>query len=114
MGKLNEQLRNLGKRIREARLRQGMSQEELSEKCSINPSYIGQIERGEKSPSLQTLYAIADGLHMDIRLFFASPETEQELAIQRLVDTVSNRTPSEIHKMARICGILIEEGVEVP
>jgi hypothetical protein len=51
---------------------------------------------------------------MDIRLFFASPETEQELAIQRLVDTVSNQTPSEIHKMARICGILIKEGVEIP
>lgn len=91
-----------------------MSQEDLSEKCCINPSYIGQIERGEKSPSLQTLYAIADSLNMDIRLFFTSPETEQELAIQRLVDTVSNRTPDEIDKIARICGILLEEGIEIP
>ncbi|MDD2200927.1 MAG: helix-turn-helix transcriptional regulator [Firmicutes bacterium] len=110
---MNERLRNLGKRIREARLRQGMSQEELSEKCCINPSYIGQIERGEKSPSLQTLWAIADGLNMNMRLLFASPETEQELAIQRLVDTVSNRTPGEIVKIAKICSILIEEGIEI-
>ena len=91
-----------------------MSQEELSEKCSINPSYIGQIERGEKSPSLQTLYAIADGLQMDIRLFFASPETEQELAIQRLEDTVANQRPSVFDKLERFCGFRIYVGVDIP
>jgi hypothetical protein len=48
-----------------------------------------------------------------MRLLFASPETEQELAIQRLVDTVSNRTPGEIVKIAKICSILIEEGIEI-
>lgn len=90
-----------------------MSQEELSEKCCVNPSYIGQIERGEKSPSLHTLYAIADGLDVDITSFFASPRTEQELAIQRLIDTLSKQTPRQIDKVTRICEILIGENAGI-
>lgn len=114
MDKLNERLINVGKRIREARLRQGMSQEELSEKCCMNPSYIGQIERGEKSPSLNALYSIADGLDVNIRSFFESPETEEELAIQRLIDTIANKPPYQIDKIRRISEILLEDEVGMP
>ena len=38
----------IGKRIRNYRIGQKMSQEELAEKCGLHPTYIGQVERGDR------------------------------------------------------------------
>ena len=52
----------LGKRIREARLKRKLTQEQLSEKADIGLYYLGEIERGVKSPSLKVFIAIASAL----------------------------------------------------
>lgn len=52
----------LGKRIREARLKKKMTQEQLSEKAEIGLYYLGEVERGVKVPSLKVFVAIADAL----------------------------------------------------
>ena len=51
-----------GKRIVAIRHAQGLSQEALSLRCNINRTYMGELERGEKSPSLVTIAKIAKGL----------------------------------------------------
>ena len=50
-----------GKRIRSLRQAQNISQEKLAELCGLHPTYIGQIERGEKSPTLDSIYKLAEG-----------------------------------------------------
>lgn len=45
----------IGNRIRYYRTLKEISQEKLSELSSLHPSYIGQLERGEKTPSIETL-----------------------------------------------------------
>lgn len=45
----------LGKRIREERLRLKLTQEQLSEKIDVTASYLGAVERGEKSMTLEKL-----------------------------------------------------------
>lgn len=52
----------LGKRIREARLKKKMTQDQLSEKVGVSLYYIGEIERGVKSPSLKMFISIAQAL----------------------------------------------------
>ena len=52
----------LGKRIREARLKKKLTQEQLSEKAGIGLYYLGEVERGVKTPSLKVFVAIADAL----------------------------------------------------
>lgn len=61
----------LGTRIRLARKRKGLSQEKLSEICSVSTAHIGHIERGTRVPSLETLFRIAKELDvsMDYLLF---------------------------------------------
>lgn len=56
----------LGKRIKEKRLRSGLSQEKLSELCNLSPSYIGIIERGEGKLSVETLVTIANVLEVNM------------------------------------------------
>lgn len=49
----------------------GISQERFAEICNVHRTYIGAIERGEKSPTLKTIEKIANGLNVQISEFFA-------------------------------------------
>ncbi len=53
-----------GKRVKESRNKAGFTQEVLAEKADITVSYLGEIERGEKTPSLDVLINIADSLEV--------------------------------------------------
>ena len=59
-----------GIRMRELRARYDISQEELALKSELNRTYIGDIERGEKTPSLITLSKIANGLGITLKELF--------------------------------------------
>ena len=53
---------SFGKRIRDIRMSKNISQEKLAELSGLHPTYIGQLERGEKSPTLESIYKISVGL----------------------------------------------------
>ncbi len=56
------QVESLGKNIRTLRRSKGMSQERLAEAAGLSPNYIGMIERGEKTLSLESFVNIANAL----------------------------------------------------
>ncbi|MBQ3918983.1 MAG: helix-turn-helix transcriptional regulator [Oscillospiraceae bacterium] len=60
----------IGQRIRGYRTGLKMSQEELAEKCGLHPTYIGQIERGEKNATLESISRIAGGLSIPLCTLF--------------------------------------------
>ena len=45
--------------MREHRKQLGITQEELAFQSGYHPTYIGQLERGQKSPSLRTIISLA-------------------------------------------------------
>lgn len=51
-----------GQALREARLKLDLSQEEAALACGIDRGYFGQLERSVKSPTLNTIWRLADGL----------------------------------------------------
>lgn len=55
----------LGSNIKKVRKNKGISQEQLALLTSIDRSYIGRIERGEVSITIEKLYAIAKTLEVD-------------------------------------------------
>ena len=55
-----------GNRVIELRKEKGLAQEELAYICNIQRSYMGVIERGEKSVTLNTIEKIAKGLNISI------------------------------------------------
>ena len=57
----------LGKAIREARTHVGFSQELLAEKSELHPNYLGRVERGEESISLDALRRVAKALRVRVR-----------------------------------------------
>ena len=52
----------MGAIIKQARKNAGITQEQLSEMIDVTPALVGHIERGERSVSLKTLFAIAEKL----------------------------------------------------
>jgi len=60
----------LGKKIKEIRQKIGMTQEELAWKCGISLNFLGQIERGQKKPSIETIKKIAEALEISPSAFF--------------------------------------------
>lgn len=56
----------IGQRIRYYRKKQGLSQEKLAELCDFHPTYIGQLERGEKNASIESIYKLTKGLGIPI------------------------------------------------
>lgn len=59
-------LENLANNVREYRLKQGLSQEELAEKCGLHRTYIGSVERAERNVTLSTLEVLSHTLNVSI------------------------------------------------
>ncbi len=55
-------LTHFGKRVREERLAQGLSQERLGELAKMHRTYIGMIERSEKNITLTNIEKISKAL----------------------------------------------------
>ena len=45
----------IGRKLRQYRQKQGYSQEALADRAGLHPTYIGQVERGEKNITVETL-----------------------------------------------------------
>lgn len=56
----------LGRRIREERLRLGMTQEQVAAYIDVSTTYIGFIERGERTVTLEKLSLLAQCFHVPI------------------------------------------------
>ncbi|MEK4346512.1 helix-turn-helix domain-containing protein [Paenibacillus sp. FSL P4-0184] len=52
-------IESIGESIRILRLKNGFSQEQLALSAGVNTSYIGQIERGEKNPTIKIIEQIS-------------------------------------------------------
>lgn len=54
--------RVLGQVIAEERHKAGLTQEALAYRCKLRPTYISQLERGLKSPTLRVFRSLAEAL----------------------------------------------------
>lgn len=59
-------LEKFGEKVREERLKQGLSQEELATKAGVHRTYVGMIERAEKNITLQNMEKFAKALSIKL------------------------------------------------
>lgn len=59
-----------GERIRARRLELGYSQETTAEKADLHPTYIGQLERGEKNATLESIEKVCNALDYPMEQLF--------------------------------------------
>ena len=68
---------DIGDRIKNRRLKLGLTQEELAARTELSKGFISQLERNLTSPSIATLMDILEVLGVDISDFFARDEDEK-------------------------------------
>ena len=60
----------IGQRIRNYQTQKGLSQEKLAELAGCHPTYIGQLERGEKNATLESVEKIASAMDISLSELF--------------------------------------------
>ena len=66
----NEILEEIGHNIQLARMKKGLTQEQLAEKCNVSTQYIGTIERGKAPGSILLLIDICNVLDISPNYIF--------------------------------------------
>ena len=63
-----------GQAVRQVRLEQGISQEELADRCGLHRTYISDIELGKRNLSLENIERIVISLNKTLSEFFKEVE----------------------------------------
>jgi len=62
----------IGQRLRTRRLQLGYSQNLTSEKADLHPTYVGQVERGEKNATVESIEKLCRALELPMEELFAN------------------------------------------
>lgn len=76
-------LRPLGAQLRQLRLEQGLTQEEVAERSGLNYKFIGRVELGQSEPGAESLVRLARALGVPIGKLFETI-LPKETGLQRL------------------------------
>ena len=89
----------LGPKIRDLRLRKGMTVQQLADASGLSKGFISQVENGHTRPSLSTLQGLADSLATSVAYLVVSAETAPHVvrrADRRRVEVRGNTSKVEI------------------
>ena len=67
---MSDLTKRVGQRLRNYRTEQHLSQEKLAELSGCHSTYIGQVERGEKNATLESIEKIASALNVPLSTLF--------------------------------------------
>ena len=98
---------NIGERLRRKRLDVGYTQEHLAELADLHPTYIGQVERGEKNITIESLEKICIALDypMDELFFNIHTMNSQNQHAKECYDLIINQP---IDDQKKLC-VIIED-----
>ena len=80
--------KRLGERIREERQRLHLTQAQLAEDVDISDTYMGAIERGERSLTLDTLVRLVNRLGVTVDYLLADSVMERKLMALQVLRTL--------------------------
>ena len=91
----------IGKKIKNLRLQNGLTQEELADRCELSKAFISLLERDMTSPSIATLEDILGALGTDFANFF---KDEEQTRVVYGKNDFSTKKDSELH--SEICWLI--------
>ena len=87
-----------GEIIREARLRAGLSQQDLADRLGTSQSVIARWEKGHRSPTVETMLRAVRACGLDVSMSVAAYDHDHELLMQR------NLALSPDHRLGKMVG----------
>lgn len=103
----------LGKRINTARKERGWISERLAEACSINATYLRQIEAGTKIPSLPVFVSLCEALNVSPTYLLIEVLPQQgNQDMDALLELLQNATPKQLNMMVSMIRSALEASKE--
>lgn len=100
---------DMGKRIKQKRIAQSMTQEQLAEKTNLSVAYIGMLERGIRTPSLETFIVIADELNATAdELLYGTMKKGYHTRMLRYEEKMAKLNMREAQKIYSVIDVLLE------
>ncbi len=90
----------MGKRIREERQHLSLTQAQLAEDIDISDTYMGAIERGERSLTLDTLVRLVNRLGVTVDYMLSDSVSDNDSNIMNQFKQIIDRQPLERKQMA--------------
>jgi len=78
----------IGNRLREIRIKRGLSLDEASRLTGVSKAMLGQIERAKSVPTVSTLWKIATGLKVSFSLFMEETQDTLKVINQKDLDPI--------------------------
>jgi transcriptional regulator with XRE-family HTH domain len=84
----------IGKRIKEERLKRGLTQSEVADLSGITDNFLSYIENGKKQASLDTLYKIANALEVSLPKLFSDVPSKKtnSLLTEQILPLLKDKT----------------------
>lgn len=101
----------VGKRIYAIRTSKHMKRDTLAELSGLHPTYIGQLERGEKNATLTTLESVSSALNVPLERFveYITPgDADDESIPNQCYNMILEQTPRTQRRLQMILGDLID------
>ena len=92
--------KRLGERIRQERKRLNLTQAQLAEDIDISDTYMGSIERGERSLTLDTLVRLVNRLGVTIDYLLSDSVADSDSNIMEQLKQIIDGQPLERKQMA--------------
>ncbi len=103
----------IGQRVKELRQQNALTQDRLAELCDVSTSYLGHIERGSRSLSLETAYKIAKCLGVSLDSLIIDGINPNDNALAN-IDAILKKHDAEARKkFNRIAKVLAENIDEI-
>lgn len=100
---------SIGKRIRKAREQKGWRQEDFAERIGLSVTYTGMIERGEKTPKLETFITIANVLGVSADLLLADVlNVGYNIKSSAMTEEIEKLSPMERERIYCVVNAMID------
>jgi len=103
-----------GQQLREARLREGWTQERAAERLAVTQAYLSMVERGDRIPHVETLLSLAKALGIAVSQLLVDAEEPREssgqppdLQLMTYLETL-RLTPGDVNRLVAIAKAMFD------
>ena len=101
--------RAFGLAIKEARMKQGLTREQVGTMIEIDPRYLTNIENKGQHPSLQVLYDLVSLLNVSVDEFFLSSDSLAKSSRRRQLESkIDNFTDADLVIMESVADGIVK------
>jgi transcriptional regulator with XRE-family HTH domain len=105
-----EVMRLFGQRVREVRKKLELTLEQASERADLSAKFLGEVERGMRRPSFESIMALARALNVSPVTFFQFDEAAAHgtAVRQRIEEVLAGCTAEQLQQAYRILRAIVE------